>query len=177
MVKILSSLLAEHALVPDSQVLNEGFNLFVVVFPHFQGHSEIDDNWLGEADIVQLLVWILLQHVLILLLTGCVDLVAGHAEFGEVCLRLERALVRGRVSDAQTEHHIPHILFQVKDALEIAFKFEEVVLAQVEPFLVLSECLLEHGLQTADNLIESLSVYLLVDITVGILTVQNSLDH
>ncbi len=52
----------------------EPLYFFVVIFPFFGWHLKVDHNWLWKIDIVQLLVWILLQ-IRSLFVTSLVKLV------------------------------------------------------------------------------------------------------
>ncbi len=55
----------------------------------------------------------------------------------------------------------------MEDAFERPFEFEVIVLAEIQPFLILSECFLEDGLETDNDLFESLCIDLLVDIAIS----------
>ncbi len=52
-------------------------------------------------------------------------------------------------------------------AFKRPFEFEVIVLAEIQPFLILSECFLEDGLETDNDLFESLCIDLLVNIAIS----------
>ncbi len=83
----------------------EPLYFFVVIFPFFSWHLKVDHDWLWEIDIVQLLVWILLQ-IRSLFVTSLVKLVTRHAKLCEMTFGLQCALMRGSIRDSQAQYNL-----------------------------------------------------------------------
>lgn len=136
--------------------------LLVGLSPLLYRASKRNSDWLRESDLVQVLVGVRLHHAFVLLhlLPLLVELSRvvrrRDAKLGEVASRLLRALMRMSVLNAQSQNGSIGVL-RLEDGLDLAFKTEVVVLAQVDLFDLEFDRLFDDGLQVLDHFLVALA--------------------